>query len=129
VTQPRIASTDGYLRLPPPYVVPEERVIRWLLQRREHGDRSRWLALGGFTLLNWGQLARALMEQASMGELTRVDPSDWGPVFVIRGPLEGRGKSVLPALSAWVRAGEPVESRFLTAWPDTALGVSPTGAP
>lgn len=110
-------ATESYARLPPPYAVSEERVIRWLLQRRDHGDRSKWLGDAGFSLMTWSQLALGLMEVGATGELVGIDPTDWGPVYTVRGKLAARGRAPLHVVTVWVRTGTPLESRLLSAWP------------
>ena len=118
VAAPPPQPTESYARLPPPYAVSEERVIRWLLQRRDHGDRSKWLGDAGFTLMTWNQLALGLMEIGATGELVGVDPTDWGPVYSVRGRLTAHGRQPLRVVTVWARTGRPLESRLLSAWPD-----------
>ena len=52
------------MKLPEDVVIPEDKLVRYLLLPREESDKSQFLGIAGYTLGTWEVLARDLHDLA-----------------------------------------------------------------
>ena len=57
------------MKLPPDVIIPDTKISQYLLVYREQDDKSKYLALGGFTQTNPEQLKAAILELIKTTEI------------------------------------------------------------
>jgi len=105
-------------RLPRDVVIPEDKLLRYLLLPREEDDKSRFLALAGYTLANWNVLREDLRELAQRYAISDVEESPYGTKYEVRGQLRGPNGTVLDVVTIWITLKATGETRFVTLFPE-----------
>ena len=104
------------MRIPPDARIPEEKVTRYLLTHREHDDKSRFLALAGFTQENPEELLTAIRNLADDSEAIEEDNNEYGTFYRVEGGLRGPLRSI-DVVTIWIRLRFDGEFRFVTLKP------------
>jgi hypothetical protein len=60
----------GRVKLPEDVVIPEDKLVRYLLLPREDNDKSQFLGIVGYILATWEVLARDLHDLAQTYEIS-----------------------------------------------------------
>lgn len=105
------------MKLPEPVVVPEEKLLRYLLLPREENDKSRFLAAAGYRLANRKTLEEDLRQLAATEEVTASEGSPYGVKYEVAGTLTGPKGQRLEVLTIWIRLEASAETRFITLVP------------
>ena len=105
-------------KLPRDAIIPEDKLLRYLLLPREEDDKSKLLALAGYTLANWKILKRDLQELARQHEISDIEESPYGTKYEVRGRLQGPNGKVLDVVAIWITLRATGETRFVTLYPD-----------
>ncbi len=104
------------MKLPADAVIPREKLVSYLLASRRKNDKSRYLALAGFTRDNPeildASLRRLIAEHEAV--IDRVD--DYGVFYRVAGPLQGPD-GILPVVSIWMKQETDGVCRFVTLKP------------
>jgi hypothetical protein len=58
------------VKLPENIVIPDDKLLRYLLLPREENDKSEFLAIAGYTLATWEVLKHDLHHLARFNEVT-----------------------------------------------------------
>jgi hypothetical protein len=106
------------VKLPEDVVVPDDKLLRYLLLPREENDKSEFLAIAGYTLATWEVLRRDLHELAKSYDVTDTMTSAYGIKHEIRGSLTGPNGHTLHILTVWITLEGTGETRFVTLFPD-----------
>jgi hypothetical protein len=106
------------VKLPEDVVIPEDKLLRYLLLPREEHDKSQFLAIAGYTLATWETLERDLHELARTQEISDVAISPYGIKYEVRGTLAGPNGEILYAVTVWITLEATGETRFVTLFPD-----------
>ena len=77
------------MKLPEDVVIPEDKLVRYLLLPREENDKSQFLGIAGYTLGTWEVLARDLHDLAKTYEISDKAISLYGIKWEVQGSLTG----------------------------------------
>jgi hypothetical protein len=75
------------VKLPENTVIAPEKLFRYLLVPRPADDKSKFLAIAGYTRANWQALERNLRQQLLPMDAEEVERTKYGTVYEIRGNL------------------------------------------
>jgi len=106
------------MKLPAEAVIPEDKLLRYLLIPREENDKSRLLASAGYTLANWKILERDLYRLIELLDVNDVESSPFGVKYEVRGTLTGPNGRNLHVVTVWIKLAATGETRFVTLFPD-----------
>ena len=106
------------MKLPGNIVIPADKLLRYLLLPREENDKSIFLAMAGYTLVNWERLERDLYELAMFHDISASTISPYGIKYDIRGTLTGPNSKILHVVTVWITLEAIGETRFVTLFPD-----------
>jgi uncharacterized protein DUF6883 len=108
----------GRVKLPEDVVIPEDKLVRYLLLPREENDKSQFLGIAGYTLGTWEVLARDLHDLAKTYEISAKAISLYGIKWEVQGSLTGPNGQVLYVVTVWITLETSGETRFVTLFPD-----------
>ncbi len=106
------------MKLPPDSIVAPEKLSGYLLIFRADDDKSRFLALAGYTLADASRLERDMREQLLPLEAEPIDLTPHGQKYLIRGPLRGPNGRSLRVVSIWMTLRGTGTTKFVTLYPD-----------
>ena len=106
------------MKLPEAVVIPEDKLVRYLLLPREENDKSQFLGIAGYTLGTWEVLARDLHDLAKTYEISDKAISPYGIKCEVQGSLTGPNGQVLYVVTVWITLETSGETRFVTLFPD-----------
>lgn len=106
------------MKLPEDVTIPKDKLVRYLLLRREESDKSRFLALAGYSLAQWEILERDLRQLIKTCEVSNVEISPYGTKYEVRGTLVGPNGRTLHIVTVWIKLEATGETRFVTLFPD-----------
>jgi hypothetical protein len=106
------------MKLPEDVVIPEDKLVRYLLLPREENDKSQFLGIAGYTLGTWEVLARDLHDLAKTYEISDKAISLYGIKWEVQGSLTGPNGQVLYVVTVWITLETSGETRFVTLFPD-----------
>lgn len=98
-------------------VIPQDKLLRYLLVFREKSDKSGFLALAGYTRDNWEVLERDLRQLVKNYEVSATEPSPHGIKYIIRGTLTGPNGRSLNVTTVWIK-NLMGETSFVTLVPE-----------
>ena len=106
------------MKLPEEVVIPEDKLVRYLLLPRKENDKSQFLGLAGYTLGTWEVLARDLHDLAKTYEISDQAISPYGIKWEVQGSLTGPNGQGLYVVTVWITLETSGETRFVTLFPD-----------
>ncbi len=102
--------------LPENAIIAEEKLTLYLLVLLPKDDKSKFLALAGYTLDNWQQLEQDLRVQVLTQPAEFAETTRYGKKYFIRASLRGSNGVELSVLTVWmIKNGI---TRFVTLVPD-----------
>src|SRR5207244_8625120 len=105
------------MKLPADATIAAEKIMRYLLVRQTRGDKSAFLARGGYTLENANQLLSDLRTQSLPLDATALHSTEFGQFYEIRGPLVGPN-ATLQIRSIWMKEYLSGVTKFITLIPE-----------
>jgi len=99
-------------------IIPEDKLVRYLLLPRQESDTSQFLGLAGYPLATWEVLAHDLHNLAKTHEISDMTISPYGIKWEVQGTLAGPNGQVLRVVTVWMTLEASGETRFLTLFPD-----------
>ena len=106
------------MKLPEDVVIPEDKLVRYLLLPRQESDKSQFLGIAGYTLATWEVLARDLHNLAKTHEISDMTISLYGIKWEVQGTLVGPNGQILRVVTVWITLEASGETRFVTLFPD-----------
>ena len=106
------------MKLPADAIIAAEKVMHYLLVRQTRGDKSAFLARGGYTLENANQLLQDLRTQLLSLDATPLHSTEFGQFYEIRGPLSGPNGVTLQIRSIWMKENLSGITKFITLIPE-----------
>ena len=100
-------------------IIPQEKLTQYLLVKRLRGDKSGYLARGGFTLANPEKLMEALLVLAADGDAEETETGRFGTRYRLSGTLKGPNGKDLPVVTIWMRKNDE-RNYFITLMPGKA---------
>jgi hypothetical protein len=105
------------MKLPADSEIADIKITQYLLKLREEDDKSKFLALAGYTAAHADRLLRDLR-----GLLTAnaefILATDYGDKYEIRGILDGPNGRALRVVSIWMIERATGQTKFVTLYPD-----------
>ena len=106
------------MQLPENVVIPEDKLVRYLLVPREENDKYQFLGIAGYTLTTWEILARDLYDLAKTHVISDMVISPYGIKWEVPGTLTGPNGQVLYVVTIWITLEASGATRFVTLFPD-----------
>jgi hypothetical protein len=100
-----------------PYI-PEGKILNHLLKPLSRGDKSRFLAFGGFNKLTVNDLEAEILRLGKEGGATKIREHRFGKNVEIQGALRGPNGKELPVKTVWLVPKLRSPARFVTLVPD-----------
>lgn len=117
-SQSLAATKCQSMKLPADAVIAAAKVRRYLLVRQTRGDKSGFLASGGYTLENADQFLHDLRTQILPLDATPLHSTEFGQFYEIRGPLVGQNDVTLQIRSIWMKEKLSGLTKFITLIPE-----------
>ena len=99
-------------------IIPDDKLLSYLLLPREENDKSKYLNSAGYNLTSWEVLARDLRQLIQSNELLNAKTSAYGTKYEIRGALKGPNGRTLHVVTIWIKLDATDSLRFVTLFPD-----------
>lgn len=106
------------MKLPGDAVIALEKANRYLLLPQPRGDKSRFLARGGYDQTNAARLVSDLRSQILPLEARHLETTRFGDLHEICGVLAGPSGTPLRVRTIWIMERLPAVTRFVTLYPD-----------
>ncbi len=106
------------MNLPPNTVIAPAKITHYLLRLLDEDDKSRFLALAGYTADNPDRLIRDIREQPLSLDAELLGPTEYGTKYCLRGTLRGPNGRELRVISFWMTVEATGIAKFLTLYPD-----------
>lgn len=106
------------MKLPADAVLAAAKATRYLLVRQTRGEKSAFLASGGYTLENADQLLSDLRTQILPLDATSLHSTAFGQFYEIRGPLIGPNGVTLQIRSIWLKEKLSGVTKLITLIPE-----------
>jgi hypothetical protein len=111
------------VKLPEEAVMPEDKLLRYLLLPRVENDKSGFLAIAGYTMATWEVLQSDLYELTKTCEISGTAISPYGIKYEVRGTLTGPNSQALHVVTVWIMLEATGERRFVTLFPDREVNL------
>lgn len=105
------------MKLPADREIARVKVTQYLLRLRDEDDKSKFLALAGYTLVDADKLLEDLHGLLD-GEAEFVQTTEYGDKYRIRGTLTGPNGRQLRVSSVWMIEEATGRTKFVTLYPD-----------
>ena len=105
------------MRLPPDSEIARIKVTQYLLKPRDEDDKSKYLALAGYTLAHADKLLEDLRGLLH-GEAEFAQTTEYGDKYRIYGKLTGPNGRQLRVVSVWMTEKATGRTKFVTLYPD-----------
>jgi hypothetical protein len=94
-----------------------EKIRDYLLVPLDEDDKSGYLALAGYTRVDYWELLRDIREQLLPGEAEFQERNEYGEYYILVGRLTGPNGRILGVRTIWLHEISG-DIRFLTLFPD-----------
>jgi hypothetical protein len=105
------------VKIPSDAVIPEEKLTRYLLVPRDEDDKSKFLALAGFTQANPEELEAAIRQLAENSEAVENGMNQYGDFYRVEGDLTGPNRRALAVVLIWLQWHQDATFHFITLKP------------
>jgi hypothetical protein len=105
------------MRIPSDAIIPMEKLVAYLLVDREWDDKSKFLALAGFTRDNPHLLLAAIRQLAATAEAVEDGRNEYGVFLRAEGALTGPNGRALGIVTIWLQSSVDGRVRFVTLKP------------
>jgi hypothetical protein len=106
------------VKLPKDSNIAPEKLTRYLLVPQARGDKSKYLALAGYTLDNFTTLLTDLRAQILNQDATALETTVYGQLYEIRAQLVGPSGRSLRVRTIWMTEYLSGATKFITLIPD-----------
>lgn len=105
------------MKLPIDVIIPDEKLIRYLLAPRAWDDKSKFLSQAGFSQNNPDDLKRSLAALAATSEAVEDGVNEYGEFLRTDGMLTGPNGRILSVTAIWLRWRSDGSVHFVTLKP------------
>ena len=106
------------MKLPADSIIPGDKIRRYLLLPRLKDDKSKFLALAGYTLANWETLEKDIRSAIQQYEAFEGRPNPYGTVYEVEAKwMTPRGREISVRM-IWIRLNLTGETTFVTLYPN-----------
>ncbi|MBE2282973.1 MAG: hypothetical protein IAE77_05900 [Prosthecobacter sp.] len=103
--------------LPADAIIAPEKLHKYLLVPLPRGDKSRYLAIAGYSLNAPARLEADIRSQILPLEATPDGATAFGDMFVICGSLVGPNGRTLQVRTVWIKEALSGQVKFVTLYP------------
>ncbi len=93
--------------------IPNEKLTDYLLVHKTKNDKSSFLEKLGYTVNNWDELKKDILELATHNEAKLQLHTEFGDMYEIKGKLKNFG-----IVTIWLLAIDTDKYKFVTLFPD-----------
>lgn len=105
------------MKIPADAIISEEKFTRYLLVKREFDDKSRFLAIAGFTLNNYLLLIDGIRRLVSENNAVKIRTDDYGTFFKTTGFIYGQTGLKINVSTIWIQRKVDGLFQFVTLIP------------
>ena len=105
------------MKLPPDSEIARSKVTQYLLTLRVEDDKSKYLALAGYTLAHADELLEDLRGLLA-DDAEFVQSTEYGDKYRIHGTVAGPNGRKLRVMSIWMTEEATSRTKFVTLYPD-----------
>lgn len=105
------------MKLPDEVIIPQDKLLRYLLLPRVENDKSQFLASAGYTLANWELLEQDLHQLIKSYEVSEIETSPYGIKYEVPGTLIGPNGRTLQVMTIWIKLEATGKTRLVTLFP------------
>jgi len=106
------------MKIPDDAIIPDTKLTRYLLVKREQDDKFKFLAQAGFTLDNPDQLKAAIRQLADTVEAVEDRSNEYGIFYRVEGQLIGINDRNLEVTTIWLNRKIDKQFQFITLIPN-----------
>ncbi|MCC6803094.1 MAG: hypothetical protein IT319_09435 [Anaerolineae bacterium] len=89
------------MKIPFDAIIANEKLTDYLLVPRQRNDKSKYLAMAGFTTENPDALKQAIRALADTNEAAEDKATEYGTSYLVEGDLQGANDRRLPVVLVW----------------------------
>ncbi|WP_446352256.1 DUF6883 domain-containing protein [Coleofasciculus sp. A1-SPW-01] len=104
--------------MPDDAIIPDTKLTRYLLVKREQDDKSNFLAQAGFTRDNPDQLKSAIRQLADTVKAVEDRSNEYGTFYRVKGQLMGVNNTNLEVITVWLNRKIDNQFQFITLIPN-----------
>ncbi|MEP0982480.1 hypothetical protein NC980_18080 [Leptolyngbya sp. AS-A5] len=105
------------VKIPADAIIPDEKVVDYLLVQKLRNDKSKFLAQAGFTQENSEALKTAIRSLADEGEAIADKTNEYGTFYQVIEELVGVNGVNLPVVTIWLNRQGDGKFQFVTLKP------------
>ena len=110
------------MRIPADAIIPDDKLIRYLLAYKARNDKSKFLAQAGFTQENPEALRAAIQAVVEPGEAVEDRTNEYGTFYQVEGELIGNNEVNLSVTTIWLQRQVDGKFQFVTLKPRKESG-------
>jgi len=105
------------VKIPENAIIPDDKIIRYLLVQKARNDKSKFLAKAGFTTENPQALKIAIQSLTKIGEAIEDRNNEYGTFYQVIGELVGANGVILSVVTIWLKRQVDDKFQFVTLKP------------
>ncbi len=102
----------------PTLIIPDAKIINYLLVYQPKDDKSEYLANYGYTQDNWQLLKEDIIKATQKSQNIEITETDWGRRFKIKIQWYSINKRIIKVITIWQQDENSDYARFVTLFPD-----------
>lgn len=91
------------MRIPEDAIIPDDKITRYLLVQKARNDKSKFLAMAGFTTENPDALKAAIQSVLATNEAIEDRSNEYGIFYQVIGELVGTNGIILAVVTIWLQ--------------------------
>lgn len=105
------------MRIPKDAIIPDDKIIRYLLVQKARNDKSKFLAKAEFTTENPEALRAAIQSLIEQSEAVEDRNNEYGTFYQVVGELVGINGVTLSVVTVWMQRQIDGKFQFVTLKP------------
>jgi 2-amino-4-hydroxy-6-hydroxymethyldihydropteridine diphosphokinase len=105
------------VQIPFDAIIPDHKLTKYLLVFREHDDKSKFLAKGGFEQNNPEELKIAIYQLIKTNAALEDNSNEYGTFYRVEGELMGVNQVILLVVTVWLKRKIDNKFQFITLKP------------
>ncbi len=107
------------MKLPSDAIIATEKIKNYLLIPHTKGDKSKFLAMAGYTSSASDELLYDLRSQILPCDAVFEEMNEYGNTYSVRGVLTGPNGKSLDVVTIWMKEHLSETTKFITLFPDS----------
>lgn len=99
-------------------IIPDAKIINYLLVYQPRDDKSEYLANYGYTQDNWQILKQDIINATQQSENIEITETQWGWRLKIKIQCYSINKRLIKVITIWQKDEDSDYARFVTLYPD-----------